>query len=96
MIFIHFDEKKKQGGRKGKIFCLWRESRIFVRRRKVFGEGHRGKYSENGMENGEGKRGKYLKKEINLSARRQRIERGIFGVGKYLVSRGEEEQRGEK
>ena len=48
------------------------------------------------MENGEGKRGKYLKKEIDLSARRQRIERGIFGVGKYLVSRGEEEQRGEK
>ena len=96
MIFIHFDEKKKQGGRKGKIFCLWRESRIFVRRRKVFGEGHRGKYSENRMENGEGKKGKYLEKEINLSARRQRIERGIFGVGKYLVSRGEEEQRGEK
>ena len=80
MIFIHFDEKKKQGGRKGKIFCLWRESRIFVRRRKVFGEGHRGKYSENRMENGEGKKGKYLEKEINLSARRQRIERGIGGL----------------
>ena len=36
------------------------------------------------MENGEGKRGKYLKKEINLSARRQRIERGIFGGWKIF------------
>ena len=39
------------------------------------------------------KKRKYLEKEINLSARRQRIERGIFGDGKYLVRRGEEEQR---
>ena len=34
-----------------------------------------------------------MEKEINLSARRQRIQRGIFGDGKYLVRRGEEEQR---
>ena len=40
-----------------------------------------GKYSENRMKNGEEKRGKYLEKEINLSTRRQRIERGIFGDG---------------
>ena len=39
------------------------------------------------------KKRKYLEKEINLSARRQRIERGIIGDGKYLVRRGEEEQR---